>query len=401
MASLLKDRRGRSPFWYCAYDVVLPDGTRRRTQRSTKTKDKKAAWQVCNTWVKAAALGDKLTPDKARQVIAAGVADVLAASGETLPSATIQDWCKRWLEIKAVEKEPSTHSRYELAIRGFLDYLGTKTGKDLDSLTTDVVLRFRDSCAKHLSVGSTNTNLRVIRACLNAAKRQGLLETNVAARVSALKDRGEGKRRALTVAEIQSVLDVCGDSPWRGLVLVGLYTGQRLGDCARLTWQQVDLAKGTIWFVTQKTSKRLSMRMAKPLADYLSALPSTDDPAASVFPRFADMADKGVSSLSNAFAMEVLIPAKLMVPRNEKKKSTGVGRTGKRRVSEVTFHSLRHSFTTMLKATGASEALAQMIVGHDSAVVSRHYTHLSADDTADSISKLPDVTVPLDSGEHR
>jgi hypothetical protein len=35
-----------------------------------------------------------------------------------------------------------------------------------------------------------------------------------------------------------------------------------------------------------------------------------------------------------------------------------------------------------------------MIVGHDSEVVSRGYTHLSADDTADAIGKLPDVTRP-------
>jgi hypothetical protein len=33
-----------------------------------------------------------------------------------------------------------------------------------------------------------------------------------------------------------------------------------------------------------------------------------------------------------------------------------------------------------------------MIVGHDSEVVSRGYTHLSAADTADAIGKLPDVT---------
>jgi site-specific recombinase XerD len=46
----------------------------------------------------------------------------------------------------------------------------------------------------------------------------------------------------------------------------------------------------------------------------------------------------------------------------------------------------------MLKATGASNALAQMIVGHDSVAVNAHYTHLSAKDTVQSISKLPDVT---------
>jgi hypothetical protein len=49
-------------------------------------------------------------------------------------------------------------------------------------------------------------------------------------------------------------------------------------------------------------------------------------------------------------------------------------------------------FVTMLKATGASNAIAQMIVGHDSAAVNAHYTHLSAGDTTESISKLPDVT---------
>jgi hypothetical protein len=33
-----------------------------------------------------------------------------------------------------------------------------------------------------------------------------------------------------------------------------------------------------------------------------------------------------------------------------------------------------------------------MIVGHDSAAVNAHYTHLSAENTIDAISKLPDVT---------
>jgi len=49
---------------------------------------------------------------------------------------------------------------------------------------------------------------------------------------------------------------------------------------------------------------------------------------------------------------------------------------------------------TMLKAIGASNALAQMIVGHDSSAVSARYTHLSAQDTVESINKLPDVTKP-------
>ena len=77
------------------------------------------------------------------------------------------------------------------------------------------------------------------------------------------------------------------------------------------------------------------------------------------------------SELNNAFAIEVLIPAGLMAPRPANKKSSNVGRTGKRQVNEITFHSLRHTFTTWLKQSGASNALAQLIVGHDSPLVNR------------------------------
>ena len=162
-----------------------------------------------------------------------------------------------------------------------------------------------------------------------------------------------------------------------------------------MTWQQVDLLKKSVSFVTRKTGKRLSMKLAEPLVDCLSALPGTDDPAAFVFPRFAEMAENVTASLSKAFAEEILIPSGLMSPRPKHHASAKKGRDAKRDVNPVTFHSLRHSFTTLLKATGASNALAQLIVGHDSPAVSRRYTHLHEDDTAEHIAKLPDVTRPV------
>ena len=48
---------------------------------------------------------------------------------------------------------------------------------------------------------------------------------------------------------------------------------------ATLSWQPVDLVKETIWFATQKTGKRLSMRLAQPLLDYPGAQPNADDTA--------------------------------------------------------------------------------------------------------------------------
>jgi hypothetical protein len=46
----------------------------------------------------------------------------------------------------------------------------------------------------------------------------------------------------------------------------------------------------------------------------------------------------------------------------------------------------------MLKASGLSDVFAREIVGHESAAVSRQYTHLTTDDKRAAMKRLPDVT---------
>ncbi len=149
--------------------------------RSTKTKDKRQALPICSAWAKAAALGGKLSTDKARQVIAQGVADILMASGQTLTSTTVRNWCDQWLGAKSLEAEPRTHERYETSIKRFLKSIGNKADQDLDALTVADVVAYRDEVAKRLSPGSTNMDLKVLRACLYAAERQEVAQKNVAA----------------------------------------------------------------------------------------------------------------------------------------------------------------------------------------------------------------------------
>jgi hypothetical protein len=52
----------------------------------------------------------------------------------------------------------------------------------------------------------------------------------------------------------------------------------------------------------------------------------------------------------------------------------------------------RGSAVTLLKASGLSDVFAREIVGHESAAVSRQYTHLSTDDLRKAMKRLPDVT---------
>jgi integrase len=242
--------------------------------------------------------------------------------------------------------------------------------------------QFRDRQAKELSRATTNLSVKVLSVCFGEAERQGLIASNPAKKVKTLELTSESKRRAFTLAEIKRILAACNNAEWRGLVLFGLYLGQRLGDLARLTWRSVNFETNEIAFTAKKTGRRIVLL----LVDYLALLESSDNPNAHIFPNAAK--HKRTASLSNQFR-EILVDAGLAEARDYR--TTTKGRAAQRE-AEISFHSLRHSAVTMLKASGLIDVSAREIVGHDSAAASRHYTHLSTDDLRNAMQRLPDVT---------
>jgi len=386
-------RQPGRPYWFCAFSTFNPETNRsKRVFRSTKTRDKKQALEICRAWHKAAlkARNGKLSVDAAREIIAQGVSDVFtAANVESLPSASIKSWCETWLQAKAIEAGESTHTRYKRVVELFTAFLGeAKSKRDLSTLQASDIARFRDREAKDRARATANLNVKVLRVCLGEAVRQGLLTVNPAVRVKLLKSSQESKRRAFTLSEIKRILRACGDdAEWRGLVLFGLYLGQRLGDLAKLTWRAVNLESSEIAFTARKTGRRIVLPLVQPLSDYLASLPASDNPNAYIFPRAASA--KRTASLSNQFR-EILADAGLVEPPTHK--ATKRGRSQARQMSEISFHSLRHSAVTMLKASGLSDFVAREIVGHESAAVSRQYSHLSTDDLRSAMQRLPDVT---------
>src|SRR5215475_11251548 len=387
-------RQPGRPYWFCAFSIWNPETlTSRRVFRSTKTSDRKQALEICRAWHKAAlkARNGKLSVDAAREVIAQGVSDVFTAANiESLESATIKSWCDKWLEAKSIEAEQSTHERYKRIVERFLESIGTKANRDVSTLQTHDIARFRDREAKERARATANLSLKVLRVCFGEAEKQDLLTVNPAKRVKLLKSSQESRRRAFTLEEVKRILKACGDSAeWRGLVLFGLYLGQRLGDLAKLTWRAVDLDTGEVAFSTRKTGRRIVLPLMQPLAHYLASLPASDNPNAFIFPRAASA--KRTASLSNQFR-DILVAPGLVEPRPRGHKSTGKGRDQAREASEISFHSLRHSAVTMLKAAGVSDFMAREIVGHESAAVSRQYTHLTTYDKRAAMQRLTDVT---------
>jgi integrase len=380
MASLRK--KLRSPFWFACF--TLPDGT--RTQRSTKLPDRKAAAKLAVQWEDAARR--RITEAQARRVLSDIHEQI---HGTRLASPSVADYAAQWLGRKEGETAAVTFSAYKHATDEFTAFLGDKATQPIHYVTPAQVAAWRDAATKRATPRTANNKLKIVRTLFQSAWRDGLLTENPAAKVQTLKS-GEASRRPFKLAEIKAVLRVASPE-WRGMILAGLYTGQRLKDVASLTWANVDMEQAEIRLSTSKTGRRQIIPIAKPLRAYLEDLPASDDPRAPLFPSALPLAMRkgGTAALSGQFH-SILASAGLVQARPAAHVSTGKGRQAPRARSQISFHSLRHTATSMLKNAGVSEAVARDIIGHESAEISRHYTHVEEAAKRKALAKLPDVT---------
>jgi integrase len=135
--------------------------------------------------------------------------------------------------------------------------------------------------------------------------------------------------------------------------------------------------------------REMVIPVAAPLYAYFLEIAKNDEPHAPLFPRAFELRSRKKSGLSNKF-YRLMTRAGVVEPRTNKKK--GAGRNTRRQSGGLGFHCLRHYCTTALKASGASDVIAREIIGHESAAVSRTYSHIDSATLRAAIDKLPDLT---------
>jgi integrase len=381
MASLRK--KADSQFYFACF--TGPNGE--RVQRSTKQVKRAPAQAVANEWEKAARLAGlkRLGEAQARRVIA----DIYQAiSTEPLRSAVAREYLTTWAEKRKADTALRTYQAYAQVARDFVKSLGDRATLDISQLNKVDVAKYRDEVLQRTSVANANKNLKYLRVALNAAYKDGVAQENPAAKLDTLRRRetDRAERRPFTLKELKNIL-AHASGEWKGIILFGLYTGQRLKDIARLTWQNMDTELDELRFVTAKTGRRMSLPLASPLLAHVQTMPAGDDPAAPLFPDAHAIASKeGDSRLSQQF-QAILVAAGMAKERT--KEETGMGRAQRRTVSEISFHSLRHTATSLLKNAGVPEAVAMDIIGHESEAISRHYTHIENKAKRSALNKLP------------
>ncbi|MFH1499461.1 MAG: tyrosine-type recombinase/integrase, partial [Verrucomicrobiota bacterium] len=274
------------------------DHTGRRIQRSTKTTDRRLAHKIVSEWESVTRV--HATSAQFQRVLSAMHTTL---HGAPLAAPTLRDYAAKWFDHKARTTREVSLRNYKVAVNNFVEAMGTAADKPIHFITTGAITAWQNASADRASNRTALNKLKIVRTLFQSAWRDGLLpDGNPASKVEALK-KEESTRRPFTLPELKRVLRACGDGPWRGMVLLGLYTGQRLKDLASLTWRAVDMEENEVNFITSKTGRAQSIPIASPLRAYLETLDAGDDPDQPLFPTLHPLAVRagGTSALSQAF----------------------------------------------------------------------------------------------------
>ena len=274
MASLYKDPRGRSPYWYVAYRTA--GGL--LVRRSTRHTERKKAWEIARNveQAEAEAAKGRLHLGRVRELIS----EVLARTMDCpLRETTIRSWFTDWLAGKEVEGSLSANSMiaYQASVRLFLQHLGRSADGDLTSIRTDDIQKFKQSrIAAGLSAKTVDRDLKVLRSVLKQARLHGHIDNDPALLVPLLTK--QNKRNVQTVTretfgvEEMDTLVAAATGEWKTVILLARYTGARQGDCVRMNWDHVDLARRVIRYSDAKTHKNYVIPIHHRLEEHLRTL---------------------------------------------------------------------------------------------------------------------------------
>ena len=175
-------------------------------------------------------------------------------------------------------------------------------------------------------------------------------------------------------------------SQWKLLVMTGIYTGLRLGDCCRLKWDCVNIERGVIQVIPEKTKKHahghpVTIPIHRELNDILILTPEADrkgyvnPPVAEAYASHRWKIDEGLRRIFKFANITMSVRVE-----------------GRRRKTVVaSFHSLRHTFVSFSANAGVPLPVVQSIVGHTSTAMTRHYYHENEEVLRQAVEAIPSI----------
>ncbi len=236
----------------------------------------------------------------------------------------------------------------------------------LDKITPFIIEKYRINRKEKDGVkdSSINIDIAILSHIYSVAIKAGIVDKNPCKDVKRLKVT-QTKDRVLSQSEIALLLDKLHGKD-RLMVLVGLFTGLRLGGVLSLFWSDIDFNNGII-SSSHKTGKLVSI----PLSDYLEG---------------ELLRYKGNNSDDRVFETREITNAVVVEYSSHfSALFKGLG------IHDFTFHNLRHTFSSLLQGElGIGAVVVQGMTGHSSLGMLQKYSHTGLDNKQRAIQALTD-----------
>lgn len=286
------------------------------------------------------------------------------------------DFAERWLtQVAPLRLKPTATAEYSSLLKlRLLPHLGGRPVSEISPY------EIQEYMAHQIEAGysprSVLNDLAVLRAVLKSAAAFGLVDTNVAMKVTAPRHFRQ-EQRFLMPAEMKAVLDACPRS-WSLLLALPMYSAARKGECLALRWSSVSIEHRQIAFVRSMRGSR--EHTVKSAASHASVVMAED-----LVPLFLERREKVPDPVDGYVLCRADgRPLNDGTPNRVLKRACITAG-----VEPCTFHQLRHSAIAALIATGAHPKVVQEFARHASFdTTMSEYGHLIASAGGDAVADL-------------
>lgn len=315
----------------------------------------------------------------------------------TNEAITLNQYFDDWIKVKAMNVRPITVYAYTVVYNKHIrKALGRHKVRKIERRQ---VVALIDRVANASGIGAANEVRKLLGGLLHGAVIDDIVPRNVSATVPFLKRKAPPARetihRELTDKEIQILFSITNNSSYGPSFRFMLYTGVRAGECAALTWKDIDLKRkivhirrtmtrdnkgNSIVGNTTKTDKSVrdipmneeikgilvsQMKLYRDLNGYI-------DLQAPIFP-----AARG--GFSNERAMGRALNNCIDV----------YNKTAKVRLKRFILHAFRDTFASRAIRAGVAPNTLKEILGHSSLSMTMDlYAHVSQGDKREAMEKI-------------
>ncbi len=223
----------------------------------------------------------------------------------------------------------------------------------------------RSKSNKPLSQNSCHSYFNKLKACLNQARRDGLINHNVNLDVTGIKV-GETNREYLTLEELKAISKVdCAIPILKSAFIFSALTGLRWSDVNNLKWSDLQHSEAQGWFIRFQQKKTRGFETLPISEQARSLMGEISDPDERVFIGLK------YSAWYNLKLQQWVIEA-------------GISKT-------ITFHCARHTFATLQLTLGTDIYTVSKLLGHKELKTTQVYAKIIDSKKHEAANKIPDL----------